>query len=188
MRRLLIFGLIALAGCATRPSSSSIEWSIVKAHPSGTPEPTVQNGQLVLSGRAARSSKTYAAPATIECELQPQQASTNSTFYIDLVPEGQSLDVLPVDYLGIKLVHDQQLYVWLSQGSQPTQLIKPVSVHADSEGGYKLSVELRPDGLGIRVNNETFKIDKVMPFDKFRIELRTFPPANSWQIRNLSVY
>lgn len=164
-----------------------MEWNLVNEHPSGTPPPAIEKGQLVLSGRAVRSSRTYTAPVTIDCRLQPQEASTNSTFYIDLVPEDQPATTLPSNYLGIELIHGQELRAWVSRGSQPTPLIKPVPVHADADGGYKLAVEVRRDGLEVRVNGEPVNVDKAVPFDEFRIELRSFPPPNSWRVSDFSV-
>ena len=188
MRPLLIVVLIVLAGCATRPGLNSMEWNLVNAPPNGTPAPVVEKGQLILSGRAVRSSGTYAAPVTIECRLQPPQASTNGTFYIDLVPEGQPATALPSDYLGIELMHGQALHVWLSHGGQPTPLIKPVSVRVDADGGYKLAVEVRRDGFGVRVNGEAVTVDQAVPFDEFRIELRTFPPSSSWRVSDFAIH
>jgi hypothetical protein len=187
MRPLFILLLVALSGCATRPGSNSMEWNLVNAHPSGTPAPTIENGQLILSGRAVRSSRTYTVPVTIECRLQPQQADTNSTFYIDLVPEGQLPNALPNDYLGIKLVHGQELRAWVSRGNQPTPLIKPVTVSADGDGGYKLTVDVQRDSLAVQVNGKTVKVDTAMPFNEFHIELRSFPPPSSWHVRDFSI-
>ena len=188
MRPLLIAGLAVLTGCATRPGPNSISWNPVNAHPTGTPAPAVKEGQLLLFGRAVRSDRTYAAPVVVDCKLQPEQPSTNNIFYIDLVPGGQPPTELPSDYLGIKLIHGQGLYVSLTRGGQPTDLIKPIPVHADADGGYELAVEVRRDGLGVRVNGETANINQAIPFDEFRIELRTFPPPNSWHVTKFSIH
>jgi len=188
MRLFPIVALIALAGCATRsPGPNSIEWYPVAAHPGGAPAPAVENGSLILFGSAVRSSGTYAAPVTIECEIQPQPASSNSTFYIGLVPEGQPTSTLPADYVGIKLVYERELSAWLSQSNQLTTLIKPTLVRANANGSYRFSIAVHGDGIVVQANNETARIDKVLPFEKFHIELRTFPPPNSWRVQNFSV-
>ena len=165
-----------------------MEWNLVNAHPTGTPAPVLEKGELTLSGRAVQSRGTYTAPVTIECGLQPQPATTNSAFYIDLVPAGQPATALPGDSWSIKLIHGQTLQVWATHGSQPTPLIEPVPLRAAAEGGYKLAVDVRRDGLEVRVNGETVKVDKAMPFDEFHIELRSFPPPNSWRASNFSVH
>lgn len=188
MRLLLIVGSLALAGCATVSGPRSIEWNPIDAHPSDTPEPVVEEGKLVLSGRAVRSQTAYAAPVTIECEAQPVDASTNSCLYIDLVPENQPTTQLPNDYLGIKLVHGETLQIWATRGGEPTYLIKPASVRADADGRYKLMVQARLDGIIVQVNNETVRVDYPVPYGKFTIELRTFPPPNPWRVDSFSVH
>lgn len=188
MRPLLSVGLVALVGCATVLGPRSIEWNPIDAQPSDTPAPVVEEGKLVLSGRAVRSQSAYTAPVTIECEAQPAEASTNSCFYIDLVPENQPTTQLPNEYLGIKLVHSGTLQIWATRGGEPTYLIKPAAIRADADGRYKIIVQARLDGIIVQVNNETVRGDYPVPYGKFTIELRTFPPPNPWRVDSFSVH
>jgi hypothetical protein len=188
MRPLLIVWLLALAGCATAPNPETMEWSTALAHSDGTPEPVLKDGRLVLSGRAIRSRTAYAAPFTLECELQSAQTSTNGGFCIDFVPEGASTAVLPEEYVGIKLSNDNTLEAWGSGSNQPAHLIKKSgAILLDALGGYKLTVEVRHGGFTVYVNGELMKIDQPVPYDRFQIQLRTFPPPSQWVVRDFSI-
>ncbi len=142
----------------------------------------------MLSGRAIRSRTSYAAPFALECELQPAQTSSNGGFYIDFVPEGVSTAVLPQEYVGIKLGNDSTLEAWASRSNQPAHLIKKSGVILiDAVGGYKLAVEVQRDGFIVYANGEPMKIDQPVPYDRFQIQLRTFPPPSQWVVRDFSI-
>jgi hypothetical protein len=90
--------------------------------------------------------------------------------------------------VGIKILHGQELRAWVSRGSQPTLLIKPVPVRPDAKGGYQLIIDVQRESLAVRVNGETVKADAAVPFAEFRIQLRTFPPPSSWRVTNFSIH
>jgi len=188
MRTLLIVGLVAVVGCATAPQTGTMEWNIIPTQSSGVSGPLVKDGELVLSGNAIRSRATYAAPLTVECELQSGQVSSNSGFYIDFVPEGASATALPQQYVGIKLCGDNTLEAWASRSNQLPHLIqKSGQILVDGLGTYKLTVEVRPGGFTARANGVLMTIDLPLPYDKFRVELRAFPPPSLWRIHGFSV-
>ena len=104
MRALLIIGLLALTGCAGSPHPIMMEWNALLPHPDASPSPTIENGQLTLSGDAVRSRSDYSAPLTIECELQSEATSAKGAFYINLVPQNVPATELAQDYFGIKQI------------------------------------------------------------------------------------
>ncbi len=187
MRLLFIVGLLAMVGCATTPHMGTMEWNTYLAHPDGA-SAVVKDGELVLSGRAIRSHATYAAPVTVECELQSGQTSSNGGFCIDFVPGGASATALPQEYIGIKLCSDNTLEAWASRSNQPPHLIKKsTAIPINALGRYKLTVEVRQGGFTARANGVLMIIDQPVPYDRFHIELRTFPPPSQWRVRDFSV-
>ena len=186
MRQLLIVGLLAMVGCATAPNPSSvpgsIEWDTVLAHSVGAPEPAVKDGQLVLSGRAMCSRATYTPSFTLECEVQ-STLSSNASFYIDFVPQDASAAVLPQRYVSIKLNNNSALEVWASTSNQSPRLIKSTVAQASAEGRYKLVIEVQRDGFTV----DGTKVDLPIPYDRFHVELRTFPPPSQWLVRNFTI-
>jgi hypothetical protein len=178
---------VLAVGCATKAGSNEIHWDIVQAHPAGGSVPEVKSGQMFLSGRAVRSANLYSAPLTIACELQAEGPSTNCAFYVDLVPAGRPLGQLPNDYLAVKLVHRQELRVWVFRGNEPRQLIEPTPIQPGTDGRYKLTIEAQRDRLVVHVNNGTVEIGEGVAYAKFRVELRSFPPASDWRVSDLVI-
>jgi hypothetical protein len=191
MRLLLIIGLLATVGCASAPTPGStpgsMEWDTVLAQPDGAPKPFVKDGQLVLAGGAVRSRTTYTPSFTMECELASAQASSNASFYIDFVPQDASTAVLPQEYVGIKL-NNGTLEAWASTSNHPARLIKSTAVHVSAEGRYKLAMEVLRDGFTVAVNSVPMMIDVPVPYDKFRIELRSSPPVSQWVVSNFTIH
>jgi hypothetical protein len=188
MRALLIIGLLALTGCAGSPHPIAMEWNALLPHPDASPSPTIENGQLTLSGDAVRSRSTYAAPLTIECELQSEAPPAKGGFYINLVPQSVPAKELAQDFLGIKLSDDQTtLEVWESHGSQPAHLIKSTAIPVESKGHYKLVVEVQRGSFTANANGVTISVNQSMPFDRFQVELRTFPPPSLWHVINFAI-
>jgi hypothetical protein len=165
-----------------------MEWNTVLARPDVAPEPVVKDGELVLSGRAIQSRATYAAPLTVECDLRSGQTSSNGSFYIDFVPSRASAAALPQEYIDIKLCGDNTLEAWASRSNQPPHLIKKsTAIPIKALGQYKLTVEVRHGGFTARANGVLMMIDQPVPYDRFQIELRTFPPPSQWRVRDFSV-
>jgi hypothetical protein len=187
MRLLLIVGLLAMVGCATTPNPGTMEWSTILGHPAGA-SAVVKDEKLVLSGRAIRSRAAYAAPLTVECELQSGQVSSNGSFYIDFVPEGASAAALPQEYVSFKLCNDNTLEAWASRSNQPPHLIgKSAVIPVGAQGRYKLAVEVQHGGFAAHANSVPMTIDLPVPYDKFQIELRTSPPPSQWLVCSFSV-
>jgi hypothetical protein len=190
MRLLLIIGLLATVGCATTqnpgPSSGGMEWDTVLAQPGGAPKPFVKDGQLVLVGGAVRSRATYTPSFTLECELQSTQVSSNVSFFIDFVPQDASTVVPSQEYVGIKL-NNGTLEAWASTSNHPARLIKSTAVQVSAGGRYKLVVEVLRDGFTVDVNSVPMMIDLPVPYDRFRIELRSSPPLSQWVVSNFTI-
>ena len=190
MRLLLVLGLVTLVGCATAPSPASnpggMEWDTVLAYPGGSPKPFVKDGQLVLSGGIVRSRTTYTPSFTLECELASAQASSNVSFCIDFVPQNASAAVLPQEYVGIKL-NNSALEAWASTSNHPERLIKSIVVQPSVGGRYKLAIKVQRDGFTVDVNGVPMNIDLPIPYDKFRIELRSSPPLSQWVVSNFAI-
>jgi hypothetical protein len=188
MRTLLIVGLVAMVGCATAPHSDTMEWNVIPAQSSGVSGPVVKDGELVLSGNAIRSRATYAVPLTVECELYSGQTFSNCGFDIDFVPDGAPIATPPQQYVGIKLCGDSTLEAWASRSNQPPHLIKKSGqIPVDGLGSYKLTVEVRQGGFTASANGALMTVDLPMPYDKFHVELRAFPPPSLWHIHGFSV-
>jgi hypothetical protein len=187
MRLPLIVGLLAMVGCATAPGPRAMEWDTIIAHRYGA-SAILTNGELVLSGRAIQSRATYAAPLTVECELQSGQGSSNGSFYIDFVPEGTSVAVLPQEYVGFKLRGDNTLEAWASRSNQPPRLIgRSTAIPVDPQGQYKLAVDVQSGGFAAHANGVPMPIDLPMPYGKFQIQLQSSPPPSQWHVRDFSV-
>jgi hypothetical protein len=188
MRVLLIFGLLALTGCAGSPHPIMMEWNALLPHPDASPSPTLENGQLTLSGDAVRSRSTYSAPLTIECELQSEATSAKGAFYINLVPQNVPATELAQDYFGIKLSDDKTtLEIWESQGNQPAHLLKSTAIPVQSPVHYKLVVEVQRGNFSVDANGVTLSVKQGVPFDTFQVELRTFPPPSLWHVINFVI-
>jgi hypothetical protein len=188
MRLLFTVGLLALAGCATAPNPGAMVWNTIMAHSDDAPNPMLKDGELVLSGRAIRSRATYAAPFALECELQSGQTSSNGGFYIDFVPGGASAAALPQEYVSVKLCDDNTLEAWASRSNQSPHLIKKsTAIPIKALGQYKLTMEVRHGGFTACANGVLMAIDQPVLYDRFQIELRTFPPPSRWRVRNFSV-
>jgi hypothetical protein len=189
MRSLLFVGLLLVVGCAGPSRSRTIEWGLVGVHPNNTPEPALTDGQLLISGRAVRTKNLYAAPVTLECGLQSENTTSNNSFFIDFVPVDSPIVDLAQHYLSIRLSDGQSLVeVGESNLEQPVRLIKSALVPIEAEGRYKLVVEVHGSNLVVHVNGRTLQVDQPVPYDKFSIELRTFPPPSSWRVLNLTVH
>jgi hypothetical protein len=187
MRLLLIVGLLAMIGCATAPRPGTMEWNTVAPHADGASEPVVKDGGLVLSGSAIRSRATYAAPVTLVCELQSLQPSSIGNFYIDFVPNGVSAVPLPQEFVGIKLNNNNILEVWASSSNHPARLIESTVLPIVAEGQYKLVLEVQHVGFNAHTNGVPMTIDIPVPYNRFQIELRAFPPPSHWLVRDFSI-
>jgi hypothetical protein len=124
----------------------------------------------------------------LECELQPGQSATNNTFYVDFVPEDEPLGEFPKDRVAFQLIHNQTVQLSVTRGTQATQLLKPETIHADTNGWYELAITARPDGIDVRVNGQMTTVDYPMPYPRLRIELRAFPPPSPWRVSNFSIH
>jgi hypothetical protein len=188
MRPILIIGLLALTGCASGPNVRTMEWNALLPHPDAFPPPAIENGQLTLVGGDVRSRNVYAAPLTVECELQSETPSAESDFFINLVPQDAPTKELAQDYLGIKLRADKTtLEIWAAHGGQPAHLIKSMSVPVAQEGHYKLVVEVQRGNFTVSANTVTLNVHESLPFDRFQVELRTFPPPSRWRVINFAI-
>jgi len=165
-----------------------MEWNALLPHTDASPPPTIENGQLILSGDAVRSRTAYAAPLTIECELQSETPSAESDFYLNLVPRNVPAKELAQDYFGIKLRADQTtLEIWESHGNQPAHLLKSTAIQVAREGHYKLVVEVQRGNFSVDANGVTISVKQAVPFDRFQVELRTFPPPSLWHVINFVI-
>ena len=165
-----------------------MEWNALLPHPDASPSPTIENGQLVLSGCAVRSRSVYSAPLTIECELQSEAPSAKGDFYINLVPQNVPAKELAQDCFGIKLSDDQTtLEIWESHGNQPAHLIKSTAIPVESKGHYKLVVEVQRGNFSVDANGVTISVKQAVPYERFQVELRTFPPNSLWHVINFTI-
>jgi len=191
MRAILILGLVGMVGCSTSNKTATgavgMEWNTVLTHPDNAPVPVVMADEMELTGRAIRSYRTYTVPLAIECELQSALESSNSIFYVDFVPEDASAAPLLSEYVGIRILGNKTVEAWAARTNQSARLITSMTVPISKGGRYTVAVQLHTEGFAVQVNGREMKVDLPVPYYRFRVQLRSFPPPSSWRLRNFSV-
>jgi hypothetical protein len=196
----LLLGLIVLGtGCATTgprplawdalPFPRNSDWPGPKGLPAH-----IEDGDLILQGREARTRSAYSVPLTIECEfLLEARSGTDGGLAIRLIPPDQPAD----------LNITQTLYLVLSYRPSGEAIAEIQSCNASSTaktlwGGKpfdlrvgkpnQLQIDLRREGMRFTVNGQTFEAgDVVVPYDRFYIQIWGWQPVNRWHLRNFVV-
>ena len=196
----LLVALVLLGtGCATRgphplawdalPFPRDSDWG----GPKGLPA-QIENGDLVLQGREARTRSSYSVPLTIECEfLLEERVGTDGGLAIRLIPPDQPADsnITQTLYLVLSYRPSGEGIVKIQRcdGSWRANTVwdeKPFDLRVGKLN--QLHIELQRDGMRFTVNGQAFEAkDVAVPYDRFCIQLWGWQPVNRWHVRNFVV-
>lgn len=184
--------LTLTVGCATALRPRPITWKILGVRQADSPAPQVERNELILDGRAVRSTRTFGVPLMVALEVVPDAGATNAAFYLQFDPVDAVQRNLPGDFLAVKVAQvgaEKALVLfWVARGSQPKHLLPLNTIVPRGESpAYRLTLESKADALILRINERTFKIEAAFPYEQFYIQLRAFPPAGRWRVRNFVV-
>lgn len=196
----LVLGLALLGtGCGTT-GPRSLAWDALPfprnsdwPGPKGLPA-HIEDGDLILQGREARTRSAYSVPLTIECEfLLEARSGTDGGLAIRLIPPDQPAD----------LNITQTLYLVLSYRPSGEAIAEIQSCNASSTaktlwGGKpfdlrvgkpnQLQIDFLSKGIRFAVNGQVFEAqDVVVPYDRFYIQIWGWQPVNRWHLRNFVV-
>ena len=186
-------------GCATT-GSRPLAWDALPfprdsdwPGPKGLPA-HIEDGDLILQGRQARTRSTYSVPLTIECEfLLEARSGTDGALEIRLVPIDQPADSNLTQTLYLALSYqpsgEASVAIESCNGSIRAETLwgrKPFELRVGKPN--QLGIELQLDGIRFTINGQTFEAKGVtVPYDRFYIQIWGWQPVNRWHVRNFVV-
>jgi len=196
----LFLALVLLgAGCATT-GPRQLAWEALPfprdsdwPGPKGLPA-HIEDGDLILQGREARTRSAYSVPLTIECEfLLEARTATDGALEIRFVPTDQpaDLNLTKTLYLAFSYQPSGETTVMIQKcnGSSRAETLwggKPFDLRVGKPN--QLEIELQSDGIRFTVNGQTFEAkDVTVPYDRFYIQIWGWQPVNRWHVRNFVV-
>ncbi|MEI6083879.1 MAG: hypothetical protein WCS70_06215 [Verrucomicrobiota bacterium] len=156
--------------------------------------PLFENGEVVLRGaQDARTKKLYAAPLTIECEVQlERRTSSDGTFEIRLVAEGEPKNLDARNVLGISVSYKRDGGDSISFLGQNRRLIRkysPAGFHLKTDKPYRVKLRIEPERLLLQVNDMEQEIcDLRLPTERFYIQLFGWQPTDRWHVPKFATY
>lgn len=201
----LIATLLLGTGCATQSRPRPVAWDLLPfpgnsdwGGPKGEPA-TMSGGDLILRGQRVRTTRSYFAPLTVDCqvELEGRRASDGS-FDVEFVPVGSPLNISSANGRVFRMIYrnpgaysgkDALVFVARDAGSPDKTVWGEQAFIVRARKPYAIRIEISTTQVHLVIDGQAYDLKGVrIPYGRFYVQLGGWQPTNRWHVRDFSIH